>query len=193
MSIICIDNFLISSEIITEFFSCDYPKCKGVCCIIGESGAPLEEEECEAIKNEYPLFSPLLSEESKEVVKRDGYYVVDADGDLVTPLIKQGEECAYACFDDDIHCYCAIEKSFFSGKCTFRKPISCWIYPIRISKLSSGYTALNLHRWHICQDAFEKGKRENIRVYQFLREPIIHHFGAAFYKHLEILALRGVK
>lgn len=185
MAIIEIDDYLISSEIITEYFACDYQVCKGCCCIIGESGAPLEDVEKYALINEFEAFKSYLSQEELSVIEAKGFYEIDSDGDLVTPLMTGKEECVYTCFDENDNCYCAIEKAFFDDKSDFRKPISCWLYPIRISNLSNGMQALNLHRWHICKPAFEKGKKEGIKVYQFLKDPIIHYFGEDFYEKLK--------
>ena len=184
-TIIQIDDCLVSDEIITEYFACDYEKCKGCCCIIGDSGAPLEESEVEAIEKNYSIFSPDMQEKGRAVVDKTGFFEVDIDGDIVTPLVPGSEECAYCHFDDEGNCLCSMEKCWFQGKGDFRKPISCWLYPIRITKLSNGMRALNLHRWHICQDAFARGKKEKIRVYEFLREPIIRYFGEDFYEALE--------
>lgn len=187
-TIIQIDDVLVSSEIITEQFCCDYEKCKGVCCIIGDSGAPLEESECEALEQEYPHYSPLMTAEERSIVDQNGFFTVDQDGDLVTPLICGKEECVYTCFDEQEHCFCAVERAYFQGKTSFRKPISCWLYPIRVVRLSSGMLALNLHRWDICKDAFAKGKKEGIPVYQFLREPLIQFLGEDFYNALAEVA-----
>ena len=184
-TIIQIDDCLVSEEVLTEFFSCDYQKCKGCCCIIGDSGAPLEECEIEAIENNYEAFSPLMQACAREVVDRDGFFEIDVDGDMVTPLVKGREECVYTHFDEEGNCFCSIERCFFNGSSSFRKPISCWLYPIRITNLSNGTRALNLHRWHICKDAFEKGRKEGIRAYQFLREPIEVYFGKDFYEALD--------
>lgn len=184
-SFLQIDDILVSSEILTECFACDYGKCKGVCCIIGDSGAPLEESECGALETEYPRYRSLMTEEACEVVARDGHFTVDVDGDLVTPLVRDREACVYTCMDDAGNCFCAVERSFFNGGSRFRKPISCWLYPIRVTRLSSGMTALNLHRWDICRDAFAKGRREGIPVFRFLKEPIVCFFGADFYDALE--------
>ncbi len=184
-TIIQIEDCLISEEIFTEYFACDYEKCKGVCCIIGASGAPLEESELEKIERNYDKFSPQMQEKGRKTIEQVGFHEIDWDGDIVTPLIDGKEECAYAAFDDNNNCFCAMEKCWFKGQGDFRKPMSCWLYPIRVSKLSNGMKGINFHRWHICQDAFNKGKKENIRVYEFLREPLIHHFGKGFYAALE--------
>ncbi len=186
--IIQIDDCLVSSDIITEYFACDYAKCKGVCCIIGDSGAPLEECEPEVIEKNYEIFSPLMQEAGREVIEEKGFFEIDMDGDMVTPLVKGKEECAYTCFDCDGNCFCSIERKWFQGEGDFRKPISCWLYPIRVSTLKSGLRAVNLHRWDICKDAFEKGRRENIRVYEFLKEPIVRFFGDEFWQSLKACA-----
>lgn len=183
-SIIEIGNILVSSAILTEKFACDYPKCQGVCCIIGDSGAPLSESECGILKNELKTISKYLRPEGIRSIEEQGPSVTDMDGDLVTPLVN-GEECAYTIFDKDKNCFCAIEVAHRAGDSTIKKPISCWLYPIRVSKLSNGMIALNLHEWHICLDAFVKGKKEGVPVYQFLREPLIFAFGEDFYNQLD--------
>ena len=179
-----IDRYLVSSDILTEYFACDYGQCKGCCCIIGDSGAPVEEEEIAQLEENYPLFRPFMTPLGVEVIERNGVAEIDADGDLVTPLVNR-MECAYTCFDEDENCFCAIEKSYCAGKSRYKKPVSCSLYPIRVSKLSNGYTALNLHRWDICRCAFEKGRKEKLPVYQFLREVITDYFGEEFYSALE--------
>ena len=183
-TIIQIDDCLVSSEILTEYFACDYENCKGCCCIIGDSGAPLEDCEAGAIEKNYPVFSPLMRQEGRDKVKQSGFFEIDVDGDMVTPLVPGSEECAYAHFDDNGNCFCSMEKCWFQGKGDFRKPVSCWLYPIRITVLRSGLRALNLHRWDICKDAFIKGRKEKVRVFEFLREPIERYFGEDFYSAL---------
>ena len=183
-SIIEIDNVLVSSAILTESFVCDYAKCHGVCCVIGDSGAPLEEKECSLLESEKGKIFKYLRPEGILSIKEQGPFVRDTDGDLVTPLVN-GEECAYALFDENNNCFCGIEVAHDKGDSELKKPVSCWLYPIRVSKLSNGMTALNLHEWHICLDAFAKGKKEGVPVYQFLREPLIFAFGKEFYEKLE--------
>lgn len=184
-SIIQIDDCLVSSEILTEYFSCDYEKCKGCCCIIGDSGAPLEECETEALEKNYDVYSGEMQEAGRAAVADKGFFEVDVDGDLVTPLVPGSEECAFSHFDGNGNCFCAVERCWLRGEGDFRKPISCWLYPIRVSNLSNGMRALNLHRWDICKDAFEKGRKEKVRVYQFLREPIERYFGEDFFEALD--------
>jgi hypothetical protein len=183
-----IDGCLVSSEILQEYFACDFEKCRGCCCIIGDSGAPLEASEVESFRQEYDNYSKYMTPEGKCALHKQGFGVVDADGDLVTPLVNNGE-CVYTSFDSDHNCFCATELAYCKGESKFRKPISCALYPIRVSVLSNGVQALNLHRWSICKCAFEKGKKEKIPVYKFLREPIIRKFGEDFYSALEAAAI----
>lgn len=182
--IISIGDILVSGELLDEYFACDYEKCKGACCIIGDSGAPLEADEAEALERCYDDYAPLMQPAGREVVEKTGFFTIDGDGDMVTPLIGDSEECAFTHFDSDGSCFCAPERRWCEGKCSFRKPASCWLYPIRVTELSNGMKALNLHRWHICADAFAKGRRENIKVYQFLKEPLEAVFGKEFYAAL---------
>lgn len=180
-TIVEIGDVLVSEDVICEYFACDYPVCKGACCIVGDSGAPLEEEEVPALERDYPSFRHLVPKKGRAAAEASGFFAVDRDGDLVTPLVPGTEECAYCCFEGD-NCLCAIEKAGLS------KPISCALYPIRIKKFRGGGMALNLHRWDICRCAFERGKREGIRVYQFLRGPLIRRFGPEFYEALDAAA-----
>jgi len=210
-TIIQIGDVLISEEVVTEYFSCDYEKCKGCCCVVGDSGAPLREEETEELEREYPNYCDLMTPEGREAAQRDGFFSVDRDGELVTPVVSKAhevpgvkdipgtdgvlglpglEECAYCHFEKDGSCFCSIERRFFEGRSSFRKPVSCHLYPIRITKMPGGGEALNFHRWSICADAFEKGRREGTRVYQFLREPLINLYGQEFYDMLSVAAER---
>lgn len=187
-TIIQIGDILVSEDVVTEYFACDYVVCKGCCCIIGDSGAPLEESELEPLEENYPIYSKLMRPQGRAQIDKEGFFSIDRDGDIVTPVVDQTEECAYTTFDEAGNCFCSIERCFFQGECKFRKPQSCWLYPIRVTKLTGGGQALNLHRWGICKDAYEKGRREGIRVYQFLRDPLISVFGQDFYDALSYAA-----
>ena len=177
-TIVQIGDILVSEDVISEYFACDYERCKGRCCIEGDSGAPLDEAEIDGLERDYPQFCSLMSEGGKQAVLREGFFSVDTDGDLVTPLVEGSCECAYSHFTEDGSCLCAIEC------CKLRKPLSCSLYPIRVTPLTGGGKALNLHRWDICADAFAKGRREGIRVYQFLHKPLVQAFGQEFYEAL---------
>jgi len=177
-TIIQIGDCLVSEDVVLEFFACDYQKCKGCCCVEGDSGAPLEESELEGLERNYPKYSPLMRPQGRAAVSAKGFFELDRDGDIVTPIVASTQECAFTHFLEDGSALCAIEK------CGCEKPVSCRLYPIRLTNLTGGGIALNLHRWGICKEAYEKGKKEGIRVYQFLREPLISRFGQDFYEAL---------
>lgn len=183
-TIVQIDDCLISEDVFAEYFCCDYEVCKGKCCIVGDSGAPMEESEIELCERDYDVYKGLMSEAGRESAEANGFFEIDREGDIVTPLVPGTEECAYTHFDDQGNCLCAIEMCHLAGKCAFRKPISCSLYPVRVSRLSNGTLALNVHHWDICRDAFEKGRREGVRVYQFLKEPLTRRFGEDFYAQM---------
>ena len=186
-TIVQIGDILVSEDVILEYFACDYPVCRGKCCIVGDSGAPLLEEELDPIEANYDVFSPLMREEGRQAVREKGFSEIDRDGDLVTPLVPGSEECAFCHFEDG-NCLCSVERQFFAGKSTFRKPISCQLYPVRAVRMRNGTIGLNLHRWDICACAFEKGRREGIRAYEFLKDPLTEAFGADFYEALCVAA-----
>lgn len=204
--IIRIKDCLVSSEIVTECFSCDFIRCRGCCCVIGDSGAPLDVREPAFLETEYENYKKYLPEVSLQAIKNQGFSVTDKDGDLVTPLVN-GHECAYSFTDENGYTFCAVEKywtdryaaanekrchgsagTFFNPN-GFRKPVSCWLYPIRVSRLSNGLYALNLSREHLCREAFEKGAKEKVPVFKFLREPLIYRFGEDFYSSLEVASI----
>ncbi len=179
-----IDDKILSADLLTRRFCCDLEVCAGVCCVHGDSGAPLELEEKKVLQSELKNFHSYLTKKGRDAIAEQGVAVYDRDGDLVTPLVSDGEECAYSYFTEDGLCLCAIEKAFFDKKTTYRKPISCHLYPIRVKKLGDNL-ALNYDCWSICQCARDKGEREGIPVFRFLKEPIIRKFGKGFYEQLE--------
>ena len=180
-TIVQIDDCLVSEDVFTDYFACDLGVCKGKCCIGGDCGAPLDEPEIEGLE--------LMSQAGRDAAESKGFFEIDFEGDMVTPLVPGTQECAYTMFENG-NCLCAIERCHLRGECDFVKPVSCALYPIRIKKLSNGMLALNVHHWDICKEAFEKGRREGIRVYQFLRAPLIRRFGQSFYDQL--LAAAGL-
>jgi hypothetical protein len=180
-----IGDKVISLDLITNDFVCDLNKCKGVCCVDGQSGAPLEAEEVDLLEREYQNIRPFLREEGMQAIEKQGTWVIDVDKETVTPLIDR-KECAYAVFENGI-ARCSIEKAFEAEAISFRKPISCHIYPIRVKKYR-GFTALNYDRWKICDPARECGRLKNTPVYRFVREAIERKYGAEFYRKLEIIS-----
>lgn len=181
-TIVQIGDVLVSEDVFTEFFSCNYDECKGRCCIEGDSGAPLREDELEGLETGYGKYSPLMGDGGKTAVAANGFFCVDREGDLVTPLAQGSCECAYCFALADGSLLCSIEKA------GLMKPVSCRLYPIRETPLTGGGVALNVHRWDICKGAFEKGRKEGVKVYQFLRKPLVERFGEDFYEALEAAA-----
>ena len=177
-----VGGVLISSEIITECFCCDYEKCKGICCVEGSDGAPVTMDEIAAIEDSLDTVWPMLSASAQSVIDQQGVAYSDRDGDLVTSIVR-GKDCVFTCYDED-NCLCALEKAYRDGKTQFCKPISCALYPIREKNFGNGLIGLNYHRWAVCQDAVEKGKALGLPIYQFLKEPLIHRFGEAWYQEL---------
>lgn len=189
--IVQIDNVLVSSDILTEYFCCDLAKCKGICCIEGDAGAPVTLEEIDKLEENLDAVKHDMSIPARLVVEAQGVACTDKDGDLVTSIVN-GKDCVFTCYDDvkindetvENCCLCVFEKAFRCGKIKWQKPLSCALYPIRESTLSNGLTALAYHRWHVCKDAVEKGKEQDIRIYQFLKEPLIRRFGEEWYEAL---------
>lgn len=181
-----IDDAIVALDIIEENFLCDLSACKGECCVEGESGAPLEKEEVEILEKVLPIIWNDLSPKAQEVIEEQGVAYKDRDGDMVTSIIN-GKDCVFTYYDEKSICKCAIEKAYREGKTDFYKPISCHLYPIRLEKYRE-FTAVNYHRWRICKAAVLLGNKEGLKIYQFLKEPLIRKFGEAWYKELCIAA-----
>ena len=190
-SIIQIDDKLISADVFEKCFACDIAQCAGICCVLGDSGAPLDKKEKRILQREYEHFVAYMKPEGRKAVEQQGHTVIDPDGDLVTPLIN-GKECAYSNTDAGGACYCAIERAFLDGKTTFRKPISCYLYPVRIKQVGE-FTCLNYDVWSACACARTKGAAENTPVFRFLQHPIIARFGPSFYEKMLALSAGGTK
>ncbi|MGL5561885.1 MAG: DUF3109 family protein [Tannerellaceae bacterium] len=181
-----IDDTIISLDVFDAKFICDLDKCKGECCVEGESGAPLEDDEVAKLEAVLPIVWDDLSEEAKAVIKAQGVAYEDFDGDMVTSIVN-GKDCVFTCYDASGMCKCAIEKAYREGKVDFYKPISCHLYPIRLEKYQE-FTAVNYHRWSVCKAAEILGQKEGLPVYKFLKEPLIRKFGNEWYEQLEICA-----
>lgn len=183
---ISLDNTLISDDIRDSFFCCDLGQCKGGCCVEGDAGAPLEEEEISLIEDCLEFILPYMPPGGQDIVNANGVFDYDAEGNYVTPLVNDGE-CAFVCHENGI-ARCAIEKAFGERAIPFPKPISCHLYPIRVRKLANGNEALNYHKWHLCKYAVEKGYAENLFLYRFLDQALIRKYGRAWYnRFLELI------
>lgn len=178
-----IDDVIISLDIFKEHFLCDLDACKGECCIEGDAGAPVEEYEVQKLKDVLPTIWDDLAPEAQEVIKRQGVVYTDVDGDLVTSIVNN-KDCVFTCYDERGYCFCAIEKAYRNGlQKEFLKPISCHLYPIRVSDVGP-YKALNYHQWNVCKAALILGKAKGITIYQGMKEPLIRRFGQTWYDEL---------
>lgn len=179
-----IQDTIVSEEILERKFVCNLNACKGACCVQGDAGAPLEQEELEELENVFESVKPYLSEKSIAALEED-LYTVDADGDYVTQLVDR-KECAFVFFDEQNITKCAIEQAYLDGKTAFKKPISCHLFPVRLSKIAN-YTAVNYAYWDICDDACKLGEELGVKTYQFLKEPLIRRFGEEWFNELTLV------
>lgn len=177
-----IGNAIVGRDVVEKDFICDLSVCKGSCCVEGDAGAPLEDEEVEILKKILPDVWDDLSPEAQEEINKNGVAYKDYDGEMVTSIIN-GEDCVFTYYDEHSICKCAIEKAYREGRVDFYKPISCHLYPIRIQQYKE-FAAVNYHQWSICQAALQLGKDEGVKVYQFLKEPLIRKFGQEWYDEL---------
>jgi hypothetical protein len=177
-----VGGVLISSDLLTEFFCCDYEKCKGVCCVEGDAGAPVTLDEIAGIEDALDTVWTDLSASAQAVIDKQGVAYTDKEGDLVTSIVH-GKDCVFTCYDGD-SCLCALEKAYRQGKTRFCKPVSCSLYPIREKNFGNGVIGLNYNRWDICRDAIKKGQALGLPLYQFLKEPLIRRLGEDWYQEL---------
>lgn len=186
---IIVQNKLVSDDIIEKQFMCNLNACKGACCWEGDFGAPLEDEEIKIIEKEYQKIKPFLTQKGQAVIQEKGKYTYfEEPAENGTPLLDNGA-CAYMTYTDQGIAQCGIEAAHRTGAIDFKKPISCHLYPIRVhSEENSVYEALNYDRWDICSAACQKGKEQEIAVYQFAKEALIRKYGAAFYEELDAAA-----
>jgi len=177
-----IEGKLISEDVLEKGFICDLSKCKGACCVEGDAGAPLTRAEAEILDRIQDEVKPYLPESGVKALEQEGAFVVGLDGELETSLVD-GKECSFTVFENG-SAFCGIEKAWKEGKVNFRKPISCHLYPIRAGKVGD-MEVLNYHKWEICAPACDLGKSQQVRVYQFLKEPLIRKYGEDWFNQLD--------
>ena len=179
---ILIEDALVSDDLYLVHFVCSLDHCKGACCVEGDAGAPLTEEEISQFEDHIDIIKSYMTERGILEIEGTGVFDYEAKGDFVTPLVN-GLECAFTNFKEDI-AFCAIERAFEEGKVNFRKPVSCHLYPIRIDKLKE-CDAVNYHKWVICKKALKTGKTQGVPLYQFCKEALIRQYNAEWYQKLE--------
>lgn len=178
-----IKDTLVSLDFAEQFFCCDLEKCLGQCCIDGDAGAPVTPEEEQKLRDILPIIWDSLLPRAQEEIKANGVTYTDEEGDLVTSIID-GQNCVFTTYGPGGMCLCAIEKAYREGKTDFRKPVSCALYPARLTRYPS-FTAVNYHRWKICRCAELLGRKEGIRLYRFLEGPLTDYFGKEWYTELK--------
>jgi hypothetical protein len=181
-----IGNTIVSFDIFESKFLCDLPMCNGACCVEGDSGAPLTDEEAIDIEIYYPVFEKYLQQKYKAEIEYQGTSIVDFDGELVTPLYNN-KECVFTFIDTDGITKCAIEKAYLNGEIPFRKPVSCHLFPIRITE-HKDFDAVNYQQIKICAPGKTCGQKNQLPLYKFLKEPLIRKYGEQWYNELEIAA-----
>lgn len=179
---ILIDDTIISDDLAEAKFCCNLAACKGACCVEGDAGAPLDAEEISILDDSIDFIKPFMLKKGREVIEQNGVFDYDAESNFVTPLVND-RECAFVYFKNNI-AYCAIEKAWLDKKIDFQKPISCHLYPVRLSTVNN-MTAINYHEWSICKPAVKKGKDLGLPLYQFLKDSLIRKFGEEWFEKLE--------
>lgn len=182
---------IVSEEIFENEFICNLNACKGACCVDGEAGAPLEEEETEILVDIYSKVKPYLRPEGIAAIEADGAFVKGEDGEWETPLINKSE-CAYTIFSQTGIAKCGLEEAFLNGASPWRKPISCHLYPVRVKEYTE-LIAVNYHQWEICDPACELGKEMQMPIYKFVKEALIRKFGNSWYSELETVAAQHAR
>ncbi|RIA10923.1 uncharacterized protein DUF3109 [Flavobacteriaceae bacterium MAR_2010_72] len=177
---------IVSEDIIEKDFVCNLSACKGACCIDGEAGAPLEPSETQILKEIYPKIKPFLRKEGISAIEKQGPFITTELGEFETPLID-GADCAYVIFDRKGTALCAIEEAYNQGEVNWKKPVSCHLYPVRVKDYSE-FSAVNYHKWEICDDACTLGKELQVPVYKFVKQALIRKFGEDWYMELEKVA-----
>ena len=189
-----IQNTLVSLDILEKEFCCDLDTCRGCCCIEGDAGCPVSDEELKVIEQMLPDLLPQMTPEARAVIEQQGLSYLDPSGEQVLSIVN-GKDCVFARTDHNGWCYCLIERQNFKSQNSnfkFKKPLSCHLYPVRLTKVGE-YTGLEYHRWDICHCARVKGKKLHLPLYQFLREPLIRRFGEEWYNELELTATEWKK
>lgn len=180
-----IQNTLVSLDLLERYFVCDLNACKGICCVKGDAGAPLTDEEIDLLENIIDEILPYLDDEGRAMIDQKGVFEIDVDGDKGTSLLENGR-CAYALVDDSGMVSCGIEKAYNDGAITFKKPISCHLYPVRVTEYEN-YDAVNYNKWSICKPACDCGAKLNVPLYRFLKEALVRKYGNDWYEELQMI------
>ncbi len=177
---------IVSEDIIKKDFVCNLSACKGACCVDGDAGAPLEFEETKILESIYPKVKPFLRKEGIAAIEVQGKFTTNDFGEHETTLID-GADCAYVFFDKKGTALCAIEEAYNQGVIDWKKPVSCHLYPVRVKDYTE-FSAVNYHKWEICDDACTLGKELQVPIYKFVKQALVRKFGEDWYMELEKIA-----
>ena len=181
-----LNKTIVSESILENDFACNLSACKGACCVDGDAGAPLEQSELEVLHKIYPKIKSYLTKKGVQAVEDQGVYTTNSDGEFETPLVD-GADCAYVIYDENQIALCGIEEAYNQGDIDWKKPVSCHLYPIRVKDYSE-FSAVNYHKWQICNSACELGKSLEVPIYKFVKEALIRKFGKDWYDELDAFA-----
>ncbi len=181
-----LEKTIISEEILEKEFVCNLSACKGACCVDGDAGAPLEQQELKELEEILPILKKYLRKEGLEAIEKQGPYTTNKQGEHETTLIN-GADCAYVIYDEKKVALCSIEEAYNQGEVKFKKPVSCHLYPIRIRQYSE-FAAVNYDKWEICDDACSLGKELGVPVYKFVKQALERKFGTDWYAALDKIA-----
>ncbi|MEA3447463.1 MAG: DUF3109 family protein [Bacteroidota bacterium] len=183
---ISIENTLVSLDVIETEFACNISKCKGACCVQGNSGPPITQEEKNTLVHLFPKLKPYMKPESVKRAKQNGLSFIDQENEMVAMIHENSGECIFAIQKDGIT-KCVLEDLYLKGKIDFRKPVSCHLYPVRV-KTYPDFIAVNYDKWDICNPALQRGEKLKMPLYKFVKDPLIRRFGKDWYAQLEIAA-----
>lgn len=182
---LAIQNTLVSLDLLERHFVCDLNACKGACCVKGDAGAPLTDEEIDLLENIIDDILPFLDEEGTRMIAQKGVFEIDVEGDKGTSLLENGR-CTFALIDESGLVSCGIEKAQKAGAINFKKPISCHLYPVRITAYKE-YDAVNYDKWDICKPACDCGAKLNVPLFRFLKDALTRKYGSEWYEELELI------
>ena len=183
---IMINNVLVEPAVYQSHFVCHIERCKGICCIEGDYGAPLEPEEIDILEQIQSEIQEYLEPSSVKYLESSEPTTYYAENKSVGTPIHDDGRCVYAVYNMDGSIGCGIEHAWLDKKIDFRKPVSCHLYPIRIKKnVENGMELVSYEKWSICSDACTHGDDLGVKLHEFTKDALIRKYGESFYQQLE--------
>ncbi len=174
-----VQHTIISDDIATFRFSCDLLRCKGGCCVIGDAGAPVTQNEIPVINKAWKALQTELRPRAREVVMAEGLI---RNGYKAPELsCTDGQECVFVTYDENDIAFCGIHKAWLEGRFDWIKPLSCHLFPVRVMKVGK-LDYLNLEYVpSLCGAACERGETDGVYLSDFLKDALIRAYGSAWY------------